>query len=63
MGCNSNQIKNDNNHTVNCRKNTSEDMVAPVDTSSNDQNKEGIEAHNIKRLDNEEMPNTDIVEC
>ena len=59
MGCNSNQIKNDNNHTVNCRKNMSEDMVAPVDTSS--KNKEGIEAHNIRRLDSEEMPDIDII--
>ena len=45
----------------NCRKETSEDMVAPVDTSSNNQNKEGIEAHNIRRLDIEEMPDRDII--
>ena len=36
-------------------------MVAPVDTSSDNQNKEGIEAHNIRRLDSEEMPDIDII--
>ena len=35
--------------------------MAPVDTSSNNQNKEGIEAHNIRRLDIEEMADRDII--
>ena len=32
-----------------------------MDTSSDNQNKEGIEAHNIRRLDSGEMPDIDII--
>ena len=58
---NGNLVKNGNNRTVNYRKETPENIVAPVDTSSNNQNKEGIKAHNIRRLDIEEIPDKDII--
>ena len=45
---------------MNCRMKTSEDMAAPVDTPSDNQDEERIEAPDIGRLDIKELPENEF---
>ena len=61
IGCNGNRTEISSDNVEEYRIELSEDMKVSVDTSSNNQIEEGIEALKFRWLDTEEMPDKDII--